>query len=81
MDACIGVRGCLRASQVQEQVTGLIARAAELHDELDRERAAARAHCDRLAASAAAVEAAQQQPLPQLPEARSPLSAESWLYC
>lgn len=54
---------------MQEQVSALIAKAAELHDELDRERAAAIAQLDRLMASSTALEGAKQQGLPELSEA------------
>jgi hypothetical protein len=54
---------------VQEQVSALVAKAAELHDELNRERAAAIAQLDRLAASSAALEGAKQQALPELSKA------------
>ena len=54
---------------MQEQVSALIAKAAELHDELDRERATAIAQLDRLTASSAALEGTKQQALPELSEA------------
>ena len=58
--------------QVQGQITALIIKAAALHEELGRERAAAKAHLDSLASSSAAVNRTRQQELPQLPEACSP---------
>ena len=58
----------VRAAQMLEQISGLISKATELHEELERERAAASAHLDRLAAISAGVDCAKQQPLPQLPE-------------
>jgi len=60
--------------QVQAQITALISKAAELHEELNTERAAAKAHLDSLASSSAAVDRTRQQELPQLPEACTPLS-------
>jgi hypothetical protein len=50
-------------------VSTLIAKAAELHAELDRERAVATAQLDRLSASSAALHGAHQQALPELSEA------------
>lgn len=63
------------AAQMQEQISGLISKAAELHEELERERAAASAHLNRLAAISAGVDCAKQQPLPQLPEVCAPCLA------
>lgn len=54
---------------MQEQVSALVAKAAELHDELNRERAATIAQLDRLAASSAALEGTKQQALPELSKA------------
>ena len=59
---------------MQEQISSLISKAAELHGQLERERAAANAHLDRLAAISAGVGRAQQQPQPQLPEVCGPCS-------
>ena len=52
-------------AQMQEQISGLISKASELHEQLEQERCAASAHLDRLAAISAGVERAKQQPLPQ----------------
>ena len=60
---------------MQEQISGLISKASELHEQLEQERAAASAHLDRLAAISAGVERAKQQPLPQLPEVCAPCLA------
>ena len=57
---------------MQEQITALISKAAEVHDELDRERAAAQSGLDSLASSSAAMHSIAQQALPELPKARCP---------
>ena len=65
----------VRAVQMQEQISGLISKATELHEQLERERAAANVHLDRLAAISAGVDRAKQQPLPQLLEVCAPCLA------
>ncbi len=55
---------------MQEQITALISKAAEVHEELDRERAAAQSGLDSLASSSAAMHSIAQQALPELPKAR-----------
>ncbi len=55
--------------QMQEQITALISKAGEVHDELDRERAAAQSGLDSLAASSAAMDSVAQQALPELHKA------------
>ena len=62
-------------AQMQEQISGLTSKATELHEELERERAAASAHLNRLATISAGVDPAKQQPLPQLPEVCAPCLA------
>ena len=54
---------------MQGQISALISQAAEVHDELERERAAAQAGLDSLASSSAAMHSLAQQALPELPEA------------
>ena len=63
--------------QMQEQIKALISKAAEVHDELDRERAAAQSGLDSLASSSVSMHSIAQQALPELPKARSPPASAS----
>lgn len=68
----------LSTLQMHQQITALISKAAELHDALDAERAAAQSGLDSLASSSAAMLSIAQQAPPELPKARSPPSPAQW---